>query len=798
MKHKGEVLSKFQQFKSLAENQSNMKIKALRSDNGGEYTGREFQKFCGDHGIERSFSSPYAPNQNGAAERLNRTLIEMVTSMLAASGIPSYLWGEALLSACYLKNLSPHSSVQGKTPEEAWSGRRPSVKHLKVFGCKASILLTPSKKTKFGSRVWWGSFVGYGGPSLGYRVWDPVKGQIFTRKNVKFFEQETYDYSKQQAESKNSTQYFLVDFDVHGSSSSSSIGDTNAVITENLGNGSDEPQAPIEEVEVEEPIVLRRSTRFRRPVQPLQRFGQLHHSRVDEIREPKTLKEALSGLDRHMWQEAIDEEMKSLRENKTWELVECPKGRNVIGCKFVFKVKKSADGSVERYKARLVAKGYTQERGIDYEETFAPVIKMQSLRALVALANERNAFLHQMDVKTAFLYGELDEELFMEQPEGQCLPGQEKLVCKLQKSLYGLKQSPRQWYSRLSAFFEKYGLVQIEADHAVYVSKSDPRKLFVGVYVDDLLIGSKDLEDMRKLKSALSEEFRMKDLGDVGYVLGIKITRSESSIFLSQEHYAKGLLSQFGMADCHGVMTPLETGTVLESTGQGTELCGENIPYREAVGSLMYLMTCTRPDLATAVSMVSRFLSAPRTNHWMAIKRIFRYVAQTISHGICYAREGDIKLIGYSDADWAGDAESRKSRSGYIFLLGGAAVSWQSKLQDIVALSSAEAEYIAAVESGKEAVWFRGFLQQLGEEDVQTELLLDNQSAIQLAKNPVNHRRSKHIETRYHKIREWVGNQVFDLKYIHTSQMAADFLTKNVNKVLLEKTKVAVGVKSLT
>jgi hypothetical protein len=382
----------------------------------------------------------------------------------------------------------------------------------------------------------------------------------------------------------------------------------------------------------------------------------------------------------------------------------------------------------------------------------------------------------------------------MEQPEGQALPGEEHLVCKLNKSIYGLKQSPRQWYSRLSEFLSSIGLIQIEADHAVYVSEENPRKLFMGVYVDDLLIGSTDFGELVKLKQALSSEFQMKDMNEVGYVLGIKVVRTESKIFLSQEKYAKELLVRFGMESCHGAFTPLETGTILDANGEGTELCGDNVPYREAVGSLMYLMTGTRPDIATAVSMVSRFLSAPRLHHWANVKRIFRYVAKTFNQGICFTRQGDLNITGYSDADWAGDVESRKSRSGYVFMIGGGAVSWQSRLQDSVALSTAEAEYVAAVEAGKEAVWYGQLMSQLGEDSISLCLNVDNQSAIHLAKNPVYHRRSKHIETRYHKIREWVKQSKFELKYVTTGDMAADFLTKNVNKVVLERGKEMVGV----
>ena len=502
------------------------------------------------------------------------------------------------------------------------------------------------------------------------------------------------------------------------------------------------------------------------------------------------MKEALDRPDKELWRKAIEEEMESLKANGTWTLVKRPLDRNVIGSKFVFKVKTKSDGTVERYKARLVAKGYSQQEGIDYNETFAPVMKIQSLRVLLALANQRQAHLHQMDVTTAFLYGDLEEDLYMAQPEGQAKPGEEAMVCKLRKSIYGLKQSPRMWNKRLDEFMRREGLIRIQEDHAIYVLTSNPSQLFVGVYVDDLIIGSSELGVIHSLKESLSQEFRMKDLGDLSYVLGIKIMRTNDCLYLSQKQYAMELLRKFKMEECNGAMTPMDPSPDLENFE--TSMCGDNVPYREAVGSLMYLMTCTRPDLATSVSFVSKYLSEPRVNHWLAVKRIFRYVAKTINFGIMFRREQDRPIItGFSDADWAGDVASRKSRSGYIFVMGGGAVSWKSKLQDIVTLSTAESEYVAATEAGKEAIWLSGLLTDLGVPAANPTLMMDNQSAIRLASNPVYHQRTKHIDVRFHKIREWVGSNQFSLAYIPTKEMAANFLTKNVN---LDYNRRLVGV----
>ena len=420
---------------------------------------------------------------------------------------------------------------------------------------------------------------------------------------------------------------------------------------------------------------------------------------------------------------------------------------------------------------------------------------MQSLRVLLALASQRGAHLHQLDVKTAFLYGALDEELYMEQPPGQQKKGEEELVCKLKHSIYGLKQSPRQWYHCMSEFLQKFGLVQLEADHAIYVWKEHPTELFLGLYVDDLLIGSTNMELLTRLKEALSSRFEMKDMGAASYILGIRIFRSGSHLFMSQSHYVKGILQLFGMAACHGSKTPCEAGVVIRADDE-SDVCEETVPYREAIGSLMYLTTSTRPDLATSVSMLSSFLEKPRVSHWQAVKRVFRYLAETVEYGLRFDRQDSTHLIGFSDADWAGDVSTRKSRSGFIFVLGGAAVSWQSRLQDIVTLSTAEAEYVAATEAGKESVWLGQLLFELGETNVQSDLYLDNQSAIKIAKNPVFHRRTKHIDVRYHKIREWVAMKKFDVKFVRSIDMAANFLTKNVDGKLLAHNRNLVGLVS--
>ena len=449
------------------------------------------------------------------------------------------------------------------------------------------------------------------------------------------------------------------------------------------------------------------------------------------IVEPNTLEEALNGPDSYHWKKAIDEELGSLAKNETWTLSPLPEGRKAIDCKWVFKVKFNKDGSIEKYKARLVAKGYSQVEGLDYDETFAPVVKIQSLRTILAIANEKGFILHQMDVKTAFLYGNLDEEIYMKQPAGAISEKHPDLMCKLKKSIYGLKQSPRQWNKRINNFFGEFGFVQNEYDPCVYHFNHGSSEIIVGVYVDDLVIASSNLEIMEKLKQALHSEFEMKDLGELKYLLGMEVEVLAGEVRLCQQKYVRNVLVKFGMDGASRVKTPMEPGTILESDVDNVPL-PSNVPYREVIGSLNYLMTCTRPDIATSISMVSRFLNSPTRHHWKCVKRILRYLVGTIGFGIRFVRTGSLKVTAYSDADWAGDEFQRKSRTGFVVMIGSGPVIWTSRLQDTIALSSTEAEYIALNETAKDVIWISNLMKSLNC-GTSSAILVDNVSAINLA-----------------------------------------------------------------
>jgi hypothetical protein len=429
---------------------------------------------------------------------------------------------------------------------------------------------------------------------------------------------------------------------------------------------------------------------------------------------------------------------------------------------------------------------------LDFHETFASVVKPMSYKAIFALAAAYDWEIEQMDVKTAFLYGEIDTDIWVELPTGCGVTG----TAKLNKALYGLKQSPRVWYNTLATFLSEQGFEPLDADSSVFSRAGT----IIAIYVDDLLITGELKSDINKVKQSLSDRFHMSDLGACHFYLGMEVIRDRPrrTLRLSQEAYLRKVLEDHDMENCATVVsTPMETSVKLMPADPDYE-CPSSLrrEYQSAVGSLMYAMLGTRPDLAFAVSVVSRFASNPTTTHLKAVKRIFRYLRSTIRMGLVF--RGSIEpLTGYTDSDWAGDHDTRRSTSGYVFSIGSAAISWSSKRQPTVSLSSCEAEYIGQTNATKEAMWLQGFLKQLNptyEGLGATIIYGDNQGAIALAKNPQFHARTKHIDIQHHFVREKVAEGRVRLKYIHTSQQVADGLTKSLPKDRFMVFRKAVGV----
>ena len=769
LKTKDQVFDRFQEWKALVEKSSGKRVKTLRSDNGGEYTSNKFKAYLKSEGIRHECTIPKTPEQNGVAERLNRTLVESSRSMLLDSGLPQKFWAEAIATATYIRNRCPTKAVQGMTPYEAWHGKKPMVNHLRVFGCDAYAHVPKDERSKFDSKARKCVLVGYGQETKGYRLYDPIRQKILHSRDIKFNE----DEKEGEKVTNNDTDHHIV-LELPGDVDSEAA-------TEN--------ESPDEDVA--EPT-LRRSTReSREPVY----YGResTHLTQINS--EPVTVEEATTCPDSSKWIQAMEAEMKSLKDNSVWELVDLPARKKAIGSKWVYKVKTGADGSTERYKARLVAQGFTQQYGTDYDETFCPVVRQESLRVLIALSVQYGLKLHQVDVTTAFLNGDLEEEVYMKQPKRFVTKGQERLVCRLRKSIYGLKQSSRCWNTALDSHLKEMGFTQTTSDPCIYTDASGDL-FYIGVYVDDIILAGRSDDRIKEVKDALSQKFNIKDMGKLHYFLGVSVVQDEAqgSTWIGQPTYIEKVLRKFGMQDAKPVGTPVDVNTkLLNATDE--EECIDQSLYQSAVGSLMYISVNTRPDITYAVSNLARFSSKPTKAHWTALKRVFRYLKGTMDSGILYSKKDSNDCVGFSDADWAGDVNDRKSTSGYVFQINGGAVTWRSKKQGCVALSTAEAEYVALSSAAQEAVWLRQLMSELGSPPTTpTKVFEDNQSAIAMSKNPQFHGRAKHIGIKHHFIREQVGSKIIKLEYCPTEQMVADIFTKGLSRELFCRLRDKAGI----
>jgi hypothetical protein len=546
----------------------------------------------------------------------------------------------------------------------------------------------------------------------------------------------------------------------------------------------DQPAVPQVQPVVPEPRYPRRDHN------PPVRFGYLAEDEV--LTDPQSYEEAMSRPDAKLWSQAMDEEMKSLMENKTWDPVDSvPKHARAIPVKWIFKIKRDAAGTIDRYKARLVAKGFMQRAGVDFDEVYAPVSKHASLRALLSVVAAKNLELHQMDVKTAFLHGELEEEIYTTQAPGYETGGQ---AYRLNRALYGLKQAPRAWYNKLHKELEARGFQASQADPGLYVRRDELGTVYLLVYVDDTLVAG-SAAGVAAAKAMLESLFAVHDLGEARYFLGMELTRDRAArtLVLSQTRYTKELIARFGVEDAKVRSVPMHPSVRL-SRAESAELSPEGMHYfSEVIGSLLYLSVCTRPDISFSVGALSRYMSKPCQAHLDSAMSIVRYLKGTVDVGLKYGGEQS-ELLGYCDADFAGDIDTRKSTTGFCFLLNGAAISWASKLQPTVAVSTAEAEYMAAAHAVKEALWLHKLMCDLGIRIGTVQLMCDNQAALSLLKHPIASARSKHIDVIHHFARERVARGEVMFKYCATADMAADGLTKALADTQFQKCRKLMGI----
>lgn len=793
LKQKNEVFEHFKEFQHEVERSTGKKIKALQTDNEvSEYCNKEFNNYLKSYGIKRRLTVAYTPQQNPISERKNRTLIEKTRCLLIEANLPNSFWAEAVNTANYLINRSPCKSINGETPFQRWVGRMPSVRHLHIFGAKAFVL-NKKRRGKLDTKTDVGIFVGYSEISKAYRIWIPKQRQVVISRDVKvvdkmYFSSEEENITEEKESDKN---FIEMNFDIPNDNNTEVILNEEPIDEEDLNENVDEHIQQNQNENIQENEVREQRNR------KVPEWTKVYDMSM------LTMDEALKSVNAQEWSTAIKNEIKSHLKNKTWIIADKKEGKHIITSKIILTNKYNKHGEIERRKARIVARGFNQIPGIEYNETYSPVVKLSSLRFLIGLAVEENFKLHQMDVNTAFLNGDLEEEIYMEKPEGierflqeimmeeienedqtmynlaremldDMRKSSNRKVCQLKKSLYGLKQAGRQWFMKLDKKLIDFGFTASLADPCVYVQGSGGDRVILTVYVDDIIIASPKLKKISEIKKKLTESFEMRDLGTLHYCLGIEFEHKDGEIFVSQRKYTEDLLKKFGMMECNPTVTPLQPGIKL-SMDKNQETI--NVPYQNLIGSLMYLAIGTRPDISHAVSYLSQYNSCYKHEHWLAAKRVVRYLKETKSLSLRF-RKTNKPLEGMADADWASSEHDRRSYTGYCFKYGGSVISWESRKQKTVALSTAEAEFMSLTEAAKEAIHLKKLSEDLGKSFGKITLYNDNQSAKNIAENAIVSSKSKHISIKEHFIREKVSRGELKIEYKPTKEMEADLLTK--------------------
>ncbi|KAD6118823.1 hypothetical protein E3N88_10094 [Mikania micrantha] len=813
---KGEVAKAIINFVLYAEKQYSIPIKCVRSDNGTEFRNHILDEFYMSKGIQRQYSIPRTPEQNGVVERKNRTLIEAARTMLADSGLPLIFWAEAVNTACYVQNRVLVNQRWLKTPYEILHNLTPLISFFRAFGCPCYILNTKDQLTKFDSKVDAGYFVGYSSTCKAYRVFNCRTKIVEETLHVKFNEcpkdsipqnpAEMFDLNILQHEfpvEPNVEAHEVLTADPPKASTETTQGSPDDEdesthlfrFSDNLPlyAKSDAPPAPVDPPNTNADEILASSKSFEIPAavfpessstaasvppantctdlipyqelkdHPLSQVlgdisaGVSTRSQLSNFclyalfvsqQEPKNYHIALRDIG---WVEAMQLELLQFKKQQVWELVSLPPGKCAIGTKWVFRNKTDENGQIIKNKARLVVQGFSQEEGIDYDKTFAPVARLEAIRLFLAYAALHKLKVFQMDVKSAFLYGKIKEEVYVCQPPGFEDNKHPDWVYKLDKALYGLKQAPRAWYDTLSTFLLKNNFTRGSIDKTLFIKNVGQHNLLVQIYVDDIIFASSDLKLCDAFTELMTKKFEMSAMGELKFFLGLQIKQKHDGIFIHQSKYIKELLKKFDLQNCKPCSSPMSSTTQLDADLKGTSV--DETLYRCMIGSLMYL-TASRPDIMFATCVCARFQAAPKESHLIAVKRIFRYLQGTQSLGIWYSTGHSCKLVAFSDSDYAGCKLSRKSTSGGCQFLGNCLVSWQSKKQTSVATSTAEAEYIAAASCTSQILWLQSQLLDYGIKELKTPLLMDSALALCIVKNPVQHSRTKHIEIKHHFIRD--------------------------------------------
>ncbi|KAJ0555461.1 putative RNA-directed DNA polymerase [Helianthus annuus] len=802
MAHKSQTPGILKDLLTMLENLYSLKVKRIRSDNGTEFKNQVMDEFCTSKGILHEYSSRYTPQQNGVAERKNRTIIKTARTMLVESELPIQFWGEAVSAACYTLNRVLTVKRHGKTCFELLQKRKPDLSYLEPFGAPCTMI---EPDGKFGARAIEGFFLGYATPN--FRVWNlatkkielwsevrvqrytsPVRAPgdpwmfdydgLFDSFNLPTFDEESAA-ARMLLESDNAAVSPLVRPIVVDPQASSSVNNMvqNEVYEDaadyndsseddeyhDAAEGSSAPAAPVQGASGDTP----------------------HTQNVDTAEGNASTSTHIPGVEL-----VVDLNLTNLGinarvpENPEMRIHDTHPQQNII--------EKDDRGVVIRNKARLVVQGFRQIEGIDYNEVYAPVARLEAIRIFLAYASFKGFKVYQMDVKSAFLHGVVEEEVYVEQPPGFEDPVHPDRVWLLNKDLYGLHQAPRAWYATLSTYLLENGFRRGLIDCTLFIKEQDGDLLLVQVYVDDIIFGSTNDALCRNFERIMQDKFEMSAMGEMTFFLGLQVQQTESGIFIHQTKYVGDILSRFQMSDATPIGTPLP-----QNHGITPDLKGEAVSpsyYRAMIGSLMYL-TASRPDIMYPTCLLARYQVNPKASHLASVKRIFRYLKGYPDTGLWYPRDNNFDLVAFSDSDHGGCKIDGKSTTAGCQFLGNRLVTWQCKKQTCVATSTCEAEYIAASSCCSQVLWIQQQLRDYGFEFLTTPIYVDNSAALQITRNPVQHSKTKHIEIKYHFIRDCFEKRLIDVVKVHTDDQRADLFTKAFDKSRFDFLLLVNGIK---
>ena len=824
-------------------------IKWARMDRGGEFMSKEFIKHHEKQGTQRELTVHDSPPQNGVSEQGMRTHAEATRALLLASGLPRNLWAEAMSHSVWLQNRSMTRALDGKTPYEMVNGKKPYLGGIQEFGVAAYV--KDLRAGKLDPHAQKGRFVGYDSESKGFRIYWPEKRTISIERNVVFNPNDlltendsviVQDDVLNEGEKGKVIQNELNPEDIkidknHENTDKLNLpGDEHTLERQehvpDSPSTSTQPPKQTRRMEIQaepEPNTGRgfqtrpkpgTYARMHKGLEPAHANAMIVNDDEDGPtqggadfgddlgefalvasmgNEPASLDEALSSAHANEWQAAWDKEISRLEGARTWELVVPPNGVSIIPCTEVFKEKTGPDGVITERRLRIVAGGHKQKKGINYDETFSSAAKMPTVRVMLADAAQHDWEIHQIDIKSAYLNAPLDEVVYMHPPKRYLKPGQEGMVCRLLKCLYGLKQAGRGWHKEMSSAFEQIGFSKSGVDHSLFVRRSETEQTAVAVATDDMAIAASSIDAVSRFKNEISEFFDITDGGEISWFLNFEIRRDRASrtISINQRSYIEAMALKFGQQDAKPVYLPMLPGEIFSKdqcpVTPSQHFAMRNMPYAEGIGHVLWPVMVTRPDALCAVGILAQFVQNPGKVHWDALMRVIAYLNTTKDYWLTFG-QGTNQLEGYSDADWASQTH-RHSISGYVFRMGDGAVTWSSKKQAIVALSSTEAEYVAQTHAAKELIWLRTILGELNSPfEEPTTLNCDNQGAIALAKDNKFHARTKHIDIRYHFICEAVVDGSINMQYIPTNDNIADIFTKPLAKAKFERFVEKLGL----